>query len=87
VVVKHGPGGAACVTASSMIELPAVPVPGVVDPTGAGDALAGGFLGYIARAGLADETGFGPALAEGMRCAADAIVEFGTAGLAGTGTV
>ena len=87
VVVKRGPRGAACVTAGAVIELAAVPVPRVVDPTGAGDALAGGFLGTVARSERADEAAFDVALAEGMRCAADAVVEFGTAGLRGTRTV
>jgi sugar/nucleoside kinase (ribokinase family) len=87
VVVKHGPRGAACVTAGAVIEQAAVPVPRVVDPTGAGDALAGGFLGKVARGERADESAFEAALAEGLRCAADAIVEFGTAGLVATRTV
>jgi len=87
VVVKRGPLGAACVTAGSLVELPAAPVAKVVDPTGAGDALAGGFLGHIAQVERADESTFEQALAEGIRCAADAIVEFGTGGLAATGAV
>jgi sugar/nucleoside kinase (ribokinase family) len=87
VVVKRGPLGAACVTASAAVELPAAPVGRVVDPTGAGDALAGGFLGYLARLARADEPGFGAALAEGITCAADAIVEFGTDGLRRTRAV
>jgi sugar/nucleoside kinase (ribokinase family) len=87
VVVKRGPKGAACVTAGAIVEGAAIPVPRVVDPTGAGDALAGGFLGYAARSGGADETVFADALGEGLRCAADAIAEFGTAGLGVTRTV
>jgi sugar/nucleoside kinase (ribokinase family) len=87
VVVKRGPQGAACVTAGAIVEGAAIPVPRVVDPTGAGDALAGGFLGYTARSGRADETVFEAALGEGLRCAADAITEFGTAGLGATRTV
>lgn len=87
VVVKRGPDGAACVTAGGIVELPASPVPRVVDPTGAGDALAGGFLGYLAKLERSDEPVFGAALAEGIRCAADAIVDFGTGGLRGTGHV
>ena len=87
VVVKQGPLGAACVTADTIAEEPAAPVAQVVDPTGAGDALAGGFLGLIAHLERADATAFAAALSEGMRCAADAIVEFGTAGLQGTRAV
>ncbi len=81
VVVKRGPLGAACVTAGGVVELSAVPVPRVVDPTGAGDALAGGFLGSAARSERTDRAAFSDALAEGVRCAADAVVEFGTARL------
>jgi sugar/nucleoside kinase (ribokinase family) len=87
VVVKHGPAGAACVTANALVELPAVAVTAVVDPTGAGDALAGGFLGHVALAMRTDDELFPAALAEGLALAADAIVAFGTAGLAGTGAV
>jgi len=87
VVVKHGPAGAACVTASTLVEKPALAVAAVVDPTGAGDALAGGFLGHVAMAMRTDDDLFGPALAEGLGLAAEAIVAFGTAGLAVTGTV
>lgn len=78
VVVKAGPLGAAVVTASSVVERAAHPVETVMDPTGAGDSLAGGFLGACARAER-DDDGFLPtALDEGLRCAADAIVAFGT---------
>ena len=81
VVVKAGPLGAACVSAGDVLEMEAHPVRQVVDPTGAGDALAGGFLGACARAER-DDAGFFPeALGAGIRCAADAIGTFGTAGL------
>ena len=81
VVVKAGPVGAAVVTARNVIECAAQPVEAVLDPTGAGDSLAGGFLGACARAERADEDFFPEALREGMRCAADAIVAFGTEAL------
>jgi sugar/nucleoside kinase (ribokinase family) len=82
--VKHGPRGAACVTAAHVVELPAAPVARVVDPTGAGDALAGGFLGFVAKAERSDDATFAAALGEGIRCAAEAIVDFGTGGLTAT---
>ncbi len=87
VVVKRGPLGAACVTRSGVSEQPAAPAENVVDPTGAGDALAGGFLGHVARRERADDAAFATALTEGLRCAADAIVEFGTVGLRATRAV
>lgn len=81
VVIKQGPDGAACVTRSNVYDLEAHPVERVIDPTGAGDALAGGFLGYCAREELDTEASFAQALAEGVRCAAAAVTTFGTDGL------
>jgi sugar/nucleoside kinase (ribokinase family) len=81
VVVKRGPLGASCVTASGIVEVAAEPVEEVVDPTGAGDALAGGFLGWCAMRERDDDDHFVDALREGVRCAAGAVATFGTAGL------
>jgi sugar/nucleoside kinase (ribokinase family) len=81
VVVKAGPDGAACVTMDTVIERPAVPVARVVDPTGAGDALAGGFLGACAAAERDDAEHFALALDAGLGCAAAAIADFGFEGL------
>ncbi len=51
VVVKRGDQGATLFADGSTFSCPAYPVPAVVDPTGAGDAFAGGFLGYLAGPG------------------------------------
>jgi sugar/nucleoside kinase (ribokinase family) len=48
VVAKQGEYGAALVTRDGFFSLPAFPLENVVDPTGAGDTFAGGFLGYLA---------------------------------------
>lgn len=48
VVAKQGEYGAALITRNGFFALPAYPVEDVVDPTGAGDTFAGGFVGYIA---------------------------------------
>jgi sugar/nucleoside kinase (ribokinase family) len=48
VVAKQGEYGAAMFTRDGFFGLPAYPVADVVDPTGAGDTFAGGFVGYIA---------------------------------------
>lgn len=77
LVVKAGPEGAALVTAEGLVERPASPVSDVLDPTGAGDALAGGFLGRCAAAERDDTAFFVEALEEGLRCAAAAISAFG----------
>ncbi|MGO8685709.1 MAG: PfkB family carbohydrate kinase [Candidatus Dormibacteria bacterium] len=81
LVVKAGPLGAALVTADGVAETPAAPVDLVVDPTGAGDAVAGGFLGLCAARGRDDDDFFPVALEEGLRLAATTIGSFGTAGL------
>src|SRR3954453_10822578 len=58
VIAKQGEYGAALLTADTFFALPAYPLETVVDPTGAGDTFAGGFLGYVARRldeGLGDQ--------------------------------
>ena len=51
VVVKRGEHGATLCTGDDWFALPSYPVSSVIDPTGAGDAFAGGFMGYLARSG------------------------------------
>src|SRR3954453_4498377 len=48
VVGKQGEYGAALFTGEGGFALPAFPLEEVLDPTGAGDSFAGGFIGYIA---------------------------------------
>jgi sugar/nucleoside kinase (ribokinase family) len=48
VVAKQGEYGSAFFTRESYFALPAYPTPDVIDPTGAGDSFAGGFVGYLA---------------------------------------
>ena len=48
VVAKQGEYGAALFTRDGFFALPAYPTEDVVDPTGAGDTFAGGFVGYVA---------------------------------------
>ncbi len=70
VVAKHGKYGSALFTPEGSFALPAYPVIDVVDPTGAGDTFAGGFVGYVAACGgeptldvLARAMAYGSALA------------------------
>jgi cytidine kinase len=78
VIVKRGPRGVALVTAAGVRERAAHPVAQVVDPTGAGDALAGGFLATFCAAERDDEGIYDAALSAGLECAAHAISSFGT---------
>ena len=48
IVAKQGEYGAAMITDEGFFGLPAFPLETVIDPTGAGDSFAGGFMGYIA---------------------------------------
>jgi sugar/nucleoside kinase (ribokinase family) len=47
VLVKQGAYGACMYTADGFFSVPAYPLETVFDPTGAGDAFAGGFFGYL----------------------------------------
>ena len=49
IVAKQGEYGSALITEDEFFALPAYPLEAVVDPTGAGDTFAGGFVGYIAK--------------------------------------
>ena len=97
VVVKKGADGAELWTPAAIYELPAYPVD-AVDPTGAGDALAGGFLGRLGqrlpddsdRQWLRDEeypalrsSDLVEALRWGMVCASFAVQAPGLSGLVG----
>jgi sugar/nucleoside kinase (ribokinase family) len=55
VVIKKGSHGALLFTPSSVFSAPAYLLETVTDPTGAGDSFAGGFAGYLARAGHTSE--------------------------------
>jgi len=54
VVLKRGEHGAWLFSGEDAWFTPALPLDDVVDPTGAGDSFAGGFMGYVARAGSFD---------------------------------
>ncbi len=80
VVAKQGEYGAALVTAEGFFALPAYPMESVIDPTGAGDTFAGGFVGYIAAhpdEPLSDEL-LRRAMAHGTALASFNVEEFGT---------
>ncbi len=49
VVIKQGEYGALLIEPNRTFYVPAYPLEEVFDPTGAGDAFAGGFMGYLAR--------------------------------------
>jgi len=79
VVVKKGPHGAVLVHRDGLATIPAFPAEHhqVVDPTGAGDAFAGGMMGHIAAVGMTDFASIQTALAWGTVTASFAIESFG----------
>ena len=52
VVIKRGECGAALFHGDDCFFVPAYPLTTLVDPTGAGDAFAGGFMGWLDRCGI-----------------------------------
>ena len=76
LIVKRGPRGAALFTATGAFTVPAYPAV-TVDPTGAGDALGGAFLGRLARTGLTGDAGYRDALVAGAAAASVAVESFG----------
>ena len=62
VVIKQGEFGALLLERGRTFHIPAYPMEEVFDPTGAGDAFAGGFMGYLARTADID----GPVLRRAM---------------------
>jgi sugar/nucleoside kinase (ribokinase family) len=49
IIIKKGEHGAMLVTENTIFSAPAFPLETIFDPTGAGDAFAGGFIGWIVR--------------------------------------
>ena len=82
VVAKQGEYGSALITADDFFALPAYPLHQVVDPTGAGDTFAGGFVGVIASQIDAGLTGpvLRNAMAYGTALASFNVEAFGTEG-------
>jgi sugar/nucleoside kinase (ribokinase family) len=84
VVVKKGEHGAILVHRDGVASVPAFPADlgQVVDPTGAGDTFAGGFMAHVARAGRTDFDTLRHAMAWGTVLASFTIEAFGLERLA-----
>ena len=61
--------------------LPAYPVENVIDPTGAGDCFAGGFMGHVAASGAAEPAALRKAMLFGTVTASFCVEGFGVEGL------
>ena len=79
VVVKKGEHGAILIHRDGVASVPAFPadLTQVVDPTGAGDTFAGGFMAHVARSGKTDFHTLRHAMAWGTVMASFTIESFG----------
>ncbi|OLC22271.1 MAG: hypothetical protein AUH33_00120 [Chloroflexi bacterium 13_1_40CM_68_21] len=77
LAVMRGTGG----RAPRLFWTPAYPLEEVRDPTGAGDAFAGGLLGHLARAGTVDDRTLSHAVLHGTVCASFAVEQFSVDGI------
>ena len=81
LVIKEGPKGATLYRQGEDIHLPALPVDPPIDPTGAGDAVAAGFLGCLAEQQVENEETVRLALGYAMVLASFTIQHFSVHGL------
>jgi len=80
VVIKQGEHGALLVDADSTFKVPAYPLQEVFDPTGAGDAFAGGFMAYLARCNDLSTPALRRAMVYGAALGSFAVEAFGIQG-------
>ena len=76
LIVKRGEYGALLFSKEGIFWAPSYPLEEVVDPTGAGDSFAGGFMGYIAGNDIQDATGFKRAVVHGSVIASFTVEDF-----------
>jgi len=81
VIIKRAEYGALLLTADRIFWTPAYPLDEVRDPTGAGDAFAGGLLGHLAQAGKLDDRTLCRAVLHGTVCASFAVEQFSVDGI------
>lgn len=83
VILKKGEHGAFLLGGDAHFSLPAYPVEEVVDPTGAGDSFAGGFMGYVAERAAIDPRTLRRAMLYGTVAASFCVEGFGVEAMQG----
>ncbi|MBP3192626.1 PfkB family carbohydrate kinase [Natronogracilivirga saccharolytica] len=83
LIIKKGEHGAQLYSDELLFTAPAFPVPGIVDPTGAGDTFMGAFAGWLDQADTLDENTLREAVAYGSALAAFCVEKFGPGRFAG----
>lgn len=81
VVVKKGAHGATALGPWGWLLFPAFPVAAALDPTGAGDAFAGGLIGYLAGKDWRNRDRFAEGLAVATAMASIVVEQFGVAAI------
>jgi sugar/nucleoside kinase (ribokinase family) len=76
-LIKKGEHGVLFYSDAFIASLPAYPTARVIDPTGAGDTFAGGFMGYLAKTARVDQAAVKKALAYGTAAASLNVEDFG----------
>ena len=82
IIIKKGEHGALMLTEQLAFSAPAYPMENIFDPTGAGDAFAGGFAGWLARTDDLAEENLKRAVIYGSTLASFCVEKFGVEGLA-----
>ena len=80
VVIKQGEHGALLVDPETTFKVPAYPLQEVFDPTGAGDAFAGGFMAYLASVKLLSSPALRRAMVHGAAMGSFSVEAFGIQG-------
>ena len=76
LLIKRGEYGVLQFSADSIFAVPAYPLEEVLDPTGAGDSFAGGFLGYLAYCGDLSQASIRKAIVYGSVVASFVVEDF-----------
>lgn len=79
LIIKKGEHGALLFDRNNVFFAPALPLDRVVDPTGAGDCFAGGFIGHLARSGDISFVNMKRALIYGSAMGSFVVEDFGNA--------
>ncbi len=81
VIIKKGEHGALLFKSDDVFFVPSLPLEEVLDPTGAGDSFAGGFIGYLATTGDIGFENMKRALLYATVLASFSVEKFGTENL------
>ena len=77
ILIKKGEHGVLFFSDKFIFSLPAYPTDKVIDPTGAGDTFAGGFMGYLTKVKKVDEASLRKAITYGTIAASFNVEDFG----------